>query len=460
MPRGPRRWVGIGVAAALIVVAAGSWFAFVRNRPPGTNDGRPNILLIVTDDQRAAGSMRFMPRTRAWFADSGTTFTEAFATTPLCCPSRASFLSGLYMHNHGLDGTDLRPGTLRAAESLFFPAALQASGYRTGVFGKYLNEWPNDVNPAGFDEWATTPIVQYTGAAWNLDGTISTVEQNSTPFIADRSLEFFDQPETRDRPWFALVAFMAPHPPAISEDRYAQAFVPPVPMGPALMEQQRGDKPEYVRRDPLPTVAEIEERRMPQIRSLMAVDDQIDRLMRRLDELGELGSTLAIFASDNGHLWGEHGLFRKSAPYEPAVHVPLMARWPDHIPAGVIDDRLVGLIDIAPTIYEAAGVRPTVTPDGDSLLRPGSRRRLLLEFHHVATVPSWDAIRGRTWIYIQYRDRSGAIDDREFYDLVRDPDELVNILRDGDPGNDPDVAALSSQLGSLRSCRAASCPHG
>jgi arylsulfatase A-like enzyme len=421
---------------------------------------RPNILLIVTDDQRAGRLSRTMPRTDTWFA-RGTRFANAFASTPRCCPARVSFLTGLYAHNHGIHGESVTPGSLAPLEPLMIQRILHDAGYRTGLFGKYLNNWPNDHDPDAFDRWATTPRVTYSGAVWNVDGAEQTVERNSTTYIGDRSIQFLQGAESADDvPWFAHIGFMAPHPPSITEARYDDVAVPPLRRSAAMRERDRTDKPPFVRKRPFRTVAEIQSRRVPQLRSLVAVDDQIDRIVRRLEDLGESDDTLAVFISDNGQQWGEHGLFGKSTPYLPSVRVPLYLRWPGHVAPGAEDDRLVGGIDLAPTILSAAGLEPSATPDGLDLLDPGAdRSSLLLEFRGFPAypVPTWSALITTRIEYVEYVDDRGRVDFREYYRIGRDPQQLVNVLRDGDPTNDPNVAALSALLARLRACAGEGC---
>lgn len=400
-----------------------------------------------------------MPHTDEWFA-RGRRFVRAFATTPRCCPARVSFLTGLYAHNHGIHGEGVTPVSLAPLEPLMIQRILHDAGFRTGLFGKYLNNWPNDHDPSAFDRWATTPRVTYSGAVWNIDGVEQTVEQNSTTYIADRSIEFLQEAESSDDvPWFLHIGFMAPHAPSITEARYEKATVPPLRRSPAMRERDRGDKPPFVRKRPFRTVAEIQSVRVPQLRSLMAVDDQVDRIVRRLEELGESDDTLAVFISDNGLHWGEHGLFGKSTPYFPSVRVPLYLRWPGHVAPGV-DDRLVAGIDLAPTVLSAVGLEPAATPDGLDLLDPGADRSyLLLEFRGFPgyPMPTWSAL-VTTWIeYVEYVDDRGRVDFREFYRIRRDPQQLGNVLRDGDPTNDPDVMALSAILERLRTCAGEAC---
>ena len=434
-----------------------------HDEPTASLAGKPNILLIVTDDQREMSLAPVMPRTDEWFRSQGTAFTRAFATTPRCCPARVSFLTGLYAHNHGIYGEDVRASELAAAQPSMIQRTLHEAGYRTGLFGKFLNNWPNERNPAYFDRWATTPRVRYSGAEWNVGGATRVVDRNSTTFIGDASLAFVDESESDDEvPWFLHVGFMAPHPPSDVEPRYEDVPVPPLHLSSAMAERDRRDKPPFVKDQPLRTVSEIRSVRVRQLRSLVAVDDQIDRLMVRLEGLGELENTVAVFISDNGFQWGEHSLFGKSLPYLESVRIPLYLRWPGHITPGAADDRLVAGIDLAPTLLAAAGLEPLGEPDGIDLLDPGaSRPRLLLEFRRLPgdPVPTWSAFVTRSFEYVEYVDDTGSVSFREYYRLRTDPEQLVNVFRDARPGNDPDVVALSATLGRLRGCAGPTCPR-
>jgi arylsulfatase A-like enzyme len=451
----------LAAGAAFVVGAIGVTVAIVSSPP--TSDDRPNILLIVTDDQRA-DTLDVMPAVRRWFVDGGMSFSTAYATTPLCCPSRASFLTGQLLHNHGIDDNEENVATLRAVQRHTVQSALDRVGYRTSLIGKLFNNWPNDVDPAYFDRWATTPFVTYSGDQWNVNGDERTVTRNAITYLGDLFLDFASDMESEDRtPWFSLVGFMAPHIPEVPmtlEPRYESLRFAPVAMTAARGELDRSDKPDYVRRRPLRSADLIDDLRVRQLRALVAVDDQIDRMIRRLDALGELDHTLVILTSDNGVFWGEHGLFQKGAPYLEAVHVPLMLRWPGHVAAGKVDDGLVGLLDIAPTILAAARAPSLVEPDGLDLLdRTRRRERLLLEFRRVEGdyVPTWNAILTRTWIFVEYRGIHTNAITREYYDLTGDPEQLVNVFKDGNPADDPDGRALHAELRTMMRCIGVTC---
>ena len=424
--------------------------------------GKPNILIILTDDERLHGGLEMLPAVRKWFGRDGTTFTDPFATTPLCCPSRAALLTGMYAHNtHVISNSQDLP-TLQAVQSFTMEHSLYDAGYRTGIFGKYFNGWPNDQNPAYFDRWALTPLVTYGGAEWNVEGTTETVNTYSTTFVRQQADSFLTENQTQGaRPWFLYLAPMAPHMPATPEPKFANAPVPPLIMDPAMTEQDRSDKPPYVQRRSLRSRSTIERRRATMLRSLLSVNRLVSSVMGRLKAQGELDNTIAFFASDNGYMWGEHGVFGKSAPYLPSNQVPLFMRWPGHVAAGAIDTRIVALLDIAPTVLDAARLPRPHPMDGIDLLDANlTRRDLLLEFWkygHFRT-PSWTAILTKRYEYIEYTDEQGNVTFREYYDIAKDPYQLDNLLGDHVTSNDPDVAALSAKLAKLQTCAGASCP--
>ena len=198
------------------------------------------------------------------------------------------------------------------------------------------------------------------------------------------------------------------------------------------------------------------------MRTLMSVDDLVARVSRKLKRLDEERHTLAIYTSDNGFLWGEHGLGTKRWPYLQSPRVPLMIRWPQRVEAGDRDERLAANIDIAPTIATAAGASLPGT-DGRSLLSPTRRARLLLEYFRSENVnpPSWAATLTNGFHYIEYYDPNGVLIGREYYDLVVDPWQLSNLLGDVDPTNDPpplQLTELALQLRADRECRGNECP--
>jgi arylsulfatase A-like enzyme len=407
-----------------------------------SSDTRPNILIVVTDDQRAGGTLGVMPRTRHWFRDGGVRYPNGFATTPVCCPSRASIFTGQYAHNHGvntnLDATDLD-------QSDTVQRYLHDAGYRTGIAGKFLNSWPLDSDPSHFDRW-TIFKGGYKNRHFNIDGRVRKVSKYSTTYIAGRAAKYLNAFEDHDDPpWMLDVAPFAPHLPAYPQAKYEDADVGSWTGNPAVDEADRSDKPPSVQGSD-ESLSTGRSARKAQLRSLLSVDDLVDRVMRQLGQLDEKSRTLAVFVSDNGFFWGEHGLLGKRYPYEQAISVPFFLRWPQHLPPGTTDQRLVANVDIVPTVLDAVDIPPDPnTPlDGRSLLLAGGRDHLFLEHwaQEDVPVPSWGAILAQDFLYVEYRDESEDLLFREYYDLATDPWQLENLLGDGDPANDPPAQEL------------------
>jgi arylsulfatase A-like enzyme len=230
------------------------------------------------------------------------------------------------------------------------------------------------------------------------------------------------------------------------------------------MEADRADKPPFVRSQN-PSASAVQATRTAMIRTLYTVDDQVDRLLRHLQATGELANTLVVFTSDNGYLLGEHKATSKFLPYRKAVEVPLLLRWPGRVPAGAVDDRFVTHVDVVPTILAATGVTQAhATLDGRDLLSGHTRQRALTEYWNDAnnsrTIPTWASIRTTAYQYSEYYDiaNPATVTFREYYNLQADPYQLVNLLADGVPANDPDTAPLSQALRAARQCAGASCP--
>jgi arylsulfatase A-like enzyme len=464
---GGRLLVGAVLAAA---VALGVVALAAARRPdgaapaaarPGHGD-RPNVLVVVTDDARAE-TLAAMPRTRRWLADAGVTFTQGFATTPSCCPSRASILSGRYVHNHGVRQQGLGE---RLDQRITLQRYLKDAGYRTAMAGKFLNRWPLDRPPPYFDRFAQANGGYY-DQVWDVDGRVRRVPDYSTSFIGDRALEYLAGFERDDdaRPWFLYLAPFAPHDPRVPERRYASSTFPAAGRAPAVNEADVADKPGYLRNRPTVAAATLAAVRTGQLRTLLSVDDLVDRVLRRLERTGELDRTLVFFLSDNGYAWGEHRHVGKFVPYTESTRVPFLVRWPGRLPAGAVDDRLVATVDLKPTVLDAAGVDPDPgdTVDGRSLLSGERRQRLLLEYWrdpaNAPGVRDWAALRTPAWQYVENYDQPGVRGRvfREFYDLAADPGMERNLLADADPANDP-PAALGAELAAARRCAGAGCP--
>jgi arylsulfatase A-like enzyme len=303
----------------------------------------------------------------------------------------------------------------------------------------------------------------YYGGTWAVNGSTRTIDTYSTDYVGRQGLRFIGTNENHDaRPWFMELATLAPHPRPTPAPKYADANVGTQRLNPAINETDRSDKPPYVRSIDVPRSTDRRMRRQ-QLRTLLSVDDMVQEIFTTLRADRELHNTLVFFLSDNGMLWGEHHLLGKSYPYSLSAGIPMLARWPEHVPAGAVDTRIAANIDIAPTVYEAAGITPdpAYPVDGRSLLEPASRDHLLGEFWRISNdvTPTWAAVRTGSSLYVEYYGKDAAtVRFREYYDLTRDPWELVNLLHDGDPGNNPDVAALHTELANDRSCSGPACP--
>ena len=407
-------------------------FGIYVAEPVSSQDDRPNVLIIVTDDQRERDEMGVMPKTLRIFGEEGTRFTHAFASTPQCCPSRASIFTGRYAHNHGVrrnqDGLQMNQmvTTQRYVQ--------QRAGYKTALVGRYLNAWPVAEDPPFFDKWALFNA-GYWNNGFNIDGELTEIEQYATDFIGDQSIEFLREFEEEDdaQPWLMYVTVTAPHFPFYASGEYEDAEVPVWESNPSLEEDNIGDKAGFVAKvgyDPA-NGEDIYNRRL---RTLMSADDMVEEIFDALGEMGEDQDTLAIFVSDNGFLLGEHGLYAKRLPYTESIHVPFYVRWPGRVDAGVTDDRLVSNIDIAPTILDVAGIKTPDRMDGKSFLPILQGKKIpwrdaaFYEYYwerNFPHTPTTHGVRTDRYKYIHYH---GVWDIDELYDLKNDPEEMKNLI--------------------------------
>jgi arylsulfatase A-like enzyme len=431
-------------------------------RPDGANAERntPNILIIVTDDQ-PLGTFSSLPVTARIFGRQGTKFTNAYATTPTCCPSRATIMVGQYVHNHGVKQNGLAT-TLDQQNTM--QRYLKDAGYFTALAGKYLNTWPLEEPPPFFDRWAMFTSTDdnsqyYANGRWNVDGDVTRVPQYATDFILEKSLEYLEEAAGSERPWFLYLAPTAPHSdtqqPAEPEADHIDDPVPPWTDHPATGEDL-SDKPPFVRLQETAPSRGPQARRA-QLQALMSVDEFVSALFSRLRELDQERDTLAIFLSDNGYMWGQHGLVAKHYPYSESVRIPLYLRWPGHVAAGGTDERLVGNLDVAPTVLDVADLTPQHTFDGHSLLNQASRAGILLESWGSSAyeMPRWSSLRTRGGQYTEYYGAGGVVA-REYYDLISDPNQLTNLLHAG--GTVENLSSLQKRLIAYSRCAGSSCP--
>lgn len=394
---------------------------------PRINDTRPNFLIIITDDQRY-DTMQYMPNTQKMIFDQGVTFSKGYITTPFCCPSRASILTGLYAHNHWVHVNE---------DPLEFKTMVEdihRNGYYTGLVGKYLNSWKGDMRPE-YDFWVSFwggTMKNYYDPDLNVNGTWSKHEGYSTYLFRDFGVQFLEEASQQSRPFFLIYAPNAPHAPFTPAQEDTSSYLDLPPYRPlSFNESDVSDKPASIS-----NMAELSEEdiisidntRRRQILTLVALDRTIPDLINKLEEIGELDNTVIIYISDNGKHWGEHRLDSKSTAYEESVKVPFAIRYPPLIPAAYVDDRIVANIDIAPTLYELSETRLPEIIDGRSLLplfagETDWRDKILLEAW--PDRGAWAAVHAGDYIYIETRD-----DLSEFYDLTRDPFQMDNAIDD------------------------------
>ena len=424
-------------SASLAALAVSLWLAppaMAQDQPPD----RPSILLIVTDDQRW-DTLWAMPDLERSLVDRGVNFSESFTTSSLCCPSRASILTGEYPHTTGVYRQNLPHGGFKAFEdSMTIATELHDAGYHTGFFGKYLDSYQHDALtgyvPPGWDRWVAFAHSQFFDYGLTVDGTVHRrgVEPDdySTDVLAAHTEGFIRRTEG---PVFALFAPAAPHAPATPAPADKRAFDDlPVWRPPSFDEADRSDKPKHIQAlHPIgpERTANLEVLRRNQYRSLQAVDRAVGRLLGALEDTGRLDDALVIFTSDNGLLWGEHRWLKKEVPYEEAIRVPLVIRADTIVGEGArTDDHLVANIDLAPTIADVAGV-DLPDAEGESLVPllkgtvEGWRSALLIEhLRGTNPIPTYCAVRTERYLFASY-----GTGERELYDLRADPFELRNL---------------------------------
>jgi arylsulfatase A-like enzyme len=406
----------------------------------------PNILLVVTDDQ-APGTLARMP----FLADAPgfTRFDSFFVNNPLCCPSRATLLTGLYSHHHGVE-TNLVGEHFDDSSTV--ATWLDDAGYETGLFGKYLNEYPFGgaaFVPPGWDRWAAFDgepgYYDYTLADGDRLRTYGAAARDySTDVLRDRLVGFID--EARE-PFFAVYAPYAPHAPRTPAPRHLGAFADEDVQLSANFNRVAAGAPRWwARRPPVDPVEEAAAAR-GQWESLLAVDEGIEAAVKA--SRARTRPTVAIVLSDNGYSLGSHRNPQKDCPYEECINVPLVVSWPgtDTVP---VVDALVSNVDIAPTIAELAGVEPPSAMDGRSLvpLLTGAestlgRPVLLRHVRYPRTAPSFWGLRTERWTYAEYE-----TGETELYDLASDPFELRNLA--ADPEHAPVAEALAERMRALR----------
>ena len=326
---------------------------------------RPNIIFVLTDDLDYASAQK-IPKIGSLLVEEGASFREAFTSQSLCCPSRATILTGLYAHNSGVKHTKAPDGGFikfrdEGLEEDTIAVRLQEGGYRTAFFGKYMNMYPGQGDPThvppGWDEWRGS-IGNYEPYDYGINENGQTIlygsdiEDYFTDVLSDQATEFVRQAAFDDTPFFLHLDPTAPHEPAIPAERHERAFADEkVPRPPSFNEGDVSDKSSWIQ-DHAPLndkkISDTEERYRMRLESMLAVDEMVASLVEELEATGELENTYVFFTSDNGFLQGEHRLTdTKDRPYEESARVPLFVRCPGIIPGTEVEDLTLNTATLA-----------------------------------------------------------------------------------------------------------------
>jgi arylsulfatase A-like enzyme len=459
-----------------------------KQRDANRRQKRPNVIVIMTDDQ--ADSMAGLDRTVRLLGGRGTTFTNSYVSFPLCCPSRATFLTGQYSHNHGVVSTELPNGYNGLNHTNTLAVWLRQAGYRTAMVGKYLNGYgisdgiaepvpdAKEIPPGWRDWYALTANTDQKRINYKLNenGKVRKYGKKPRDYVTDvlakHAVEIVRDRAPRPKPFFLWFNPTAPHGengnysknarnPSPARRHLGLAGAALAPRTPNFNEEDVSDKSGLVKNTPKLSSSEIldiDDRHRGRIESLLSVDEAVKRIFARVKKAGDLSKTYFIFTSDNGLQLGSHRLLLKNYLYEESVRVPLLIRGP-RFPQGEVRPGFVVNADLAPTIVDVTGVTPGLTMDGRSLLQfagdatAGLNREVFFE-----NTGDDVGIRSGKWVYF---DR-GPNDTDELYDMAADPFQLDNVLG-GIPGHPtPDETAAAAQLqarvAQLRRCAGASCP--
>ncbi len=436
---------------------------------------RPNVVFILTDDQRAdqlgcQGHPFLKTPHLDRIAAEGARFANMFVTTSLCSPSRASFLSGLYAHSHGVvnNFTDY-PKDLAS-----FPRRLQQSGYETAYIGKWHMGEQSDEKRPGFDYWITHKGQgKYYDTTFNVNGRRSVVKGYYTHRVTDMAIDWLKR--KHQKPFLLILGHKASHTPFTPEKKYlhlydrveirypATAFA--LQGKPKWVEQRLdtwhgiygpiyGFRRQFPDRNP-ESVKHFADFVRAYTAAIKSVDDSTGRIHRALQETGQLDNTLLIFAGDNGMFLGEHGMTDKRTMHEPSIRVPLLARYPKLIRPGTVIEQMVLNVDLAPSVLEICGAEPLKNVHGKSF-KPllagdagGWRKSWYYEYNYEKQFPYTPNVRGvRTdaWKYVHYPHGDGKPDRHkaELYHLKADPGETKNLIND--PDHATKVAELKAEL--------------
>ncbi len=480
---GARPAVAGGFRGALVLlwILAG-WcpsFPVASAMAAGNADKRPNVVFILTDDQRwdemsCAGHPFLKTPHIDRLANEGARFANAFVTTSLCSPSRASFLSGLYANTHGVvnNFTDY-PRDLAS-----FPQRLQQAGYDTAYIGKWHMGEDDDSKRPGFNYWIShRGQGKYFDNEFNINGTRQVVHGYYTRVVTNMATQWIKSNHA-NRPFMLIVGHKAPHTPYTPEPKYAHLYDAINICYPESAFHLEG-KPKWIE-DRLDTwhgiygpiygfrkdfpdrsaagTVQFANFVRAYTATIKSVDDSVAQIYAVLRDQGVLDNTLIVFAGDNGMFLGEHGMTDKRAMHEPSIRIPLIARYPKLIKPGTVVTQQVLNIDLAPSIIEIAAAKPLTHIHGRSwapLFKSHTanwRKSWYYEYNYEKQFPYTPNVRGvRTdrWKYMRYPHGDGGPDRHkaELYDLKTDPGELHNLI--DDPKYAAKIRELSAELNRL-----------
>ena len=425
-----------------------------------------NIIFVLVDDLRH-DSMGFLTKglntpNIDFLAKNGVYFPNAVVTSSLCSPSRATILTGMTARNHGIiDNNNSSEEGLT-----FFPSYLQQKGYQTGFFGKWHMGNDTDAPRAGFNRWVSfkgqgtyfptellSPAQLAAGErqTLNVDGQVVKRTGYITDELTDYAMDWLEKGRDQSKPFFLYLSHKAVHSDAEPPERYKNQYADldiPLPASMANTPENNAGKPMWVRNQrnswhgadfPYHTDRKLQEQVRDIYRTLSPVDDSLGRIMAYLKKKGIDKNTMIVFYSDNGFLFGDHGLIDKRNAYEPSVRVPMIAYAPGLLPKGVTNPAVVRNLDLAPTFLDVAHVAKPAQMEGASWLslaegktppanwKPGD---FVYEYYwewSFPQTPTTFAIERDRLKYIQYH---GIWDTEELYDLSKDPDEMTNLIND------------------------------
>ncbi len=431
---------------ALLPLFALSCFGAGPSRVPPP---RPHIVVILTDDQRwdamsCAGNTLLRTPNIDRLAAEGARFVNAFVTTSLCSPSRASLLSGLYARRHGVQNNFTEyPNDLPS-----YPRRLKESGYETAYIGKWHMGEDNDEQRPGFDHWFShRGQGNYFDNEFNVDGVRRKIPGYYTTVVTDQAVAWLGR--RHPKPFLLILGQKAPHGgPIQPEPRFERALdATPIPRPPNADDYAAPGKPSWLKESyptwhglggPLYGLKQYDAFVRAYLATLLSVDESVGRIYEALQASGELDRTVIVFTSDNGFVLGEHGRVDKRTMYEDSIRVPLLVRYPPLARPGTLISNLVLNLDLAPSLAEIARARPLPGVTGKSwkpLLegrRAKWRESFLYEYNFERQFPYTPNVRGvRTaeWKWIRYPHGDGSPDrfEPELYHLTEDPLEQHNL---------------------------------